>query len=155
MYWFEPIKPEHFKATVEISGCYCVCHGKYLYLKRHTHKPYGETWGVAAGKLEPGETPKECVIREVREEIGVNVNTPLLRELQILYCRIPELDFTYNMFYYPFDEFPKIVLSNNEHTDYVWASYEECLKLPLIVGGRESLIRTHKMLIESEGKQLF
>ncbi|QLG26111.1 8-oxo-dGTP diphosphatase [Halorarum halophilum] len=29
------------------------------------------------GKVEPGETPRECVVREVREEVGIEVRDPV------------------------------------------------------------------------------
>lgn len=35
------------------------------------HIPYPNMWSLLGGMLEEGETPKECVIREIEEEIGV------------------------------------------------------------------------------------
>ena len=36
-------------------------------------KASGEGWSLPAGAIEPGETPQEAVIREVREETGLVV----------------------------------------------------------------------------------
>jgi 8-oxo-dGTP diphosphatase len=33
-------------------------------------------WNGLGGKLEPGETPEECVIREVLEESGLSIQNP-------------------------------------------------------------------------------
>ncbi len=36
-------------------------------------------WNGLGGKFEPGETPEECVIREIREESGLTVRNPILK----------------------------------------------------------------------------
>lgn len=36
-------------------------------------------WNGLGGKLEPGETPEECVLREIREESGLQAVNPILK----------------------------------------------------------------------------
>lgn len=36
-------------------------------------------WNGLGGKMEPGESPEECVIREVKEESGLDIRNPRLR----------------------------------------------------------------------------
>ena len=38
-------------------------------------------WNGLGGKFEPGESPEECVIREVREESGLQIRNPQMRGL--------------------------------------------------------------------------
>jgi 8-oxo-dGTP diphosphatase len=41
-----------------------------------THRRYSEPafqWNFVSGEVEPGETPEEAAIREVREEVGLEV----------------------------------------------------------------------------------
>lgn len=33
--------------------------------------PYPDTWDIPGGHVEEGETPEQCIIREMQEEIGV------------------------------------------------------------------------------------
>jgi len=57
---------------IESTLCYLEQDGKYLMLYRNKKKqdPNAGKWIGVGGKLEAGETPEECVVREVREETG-------------------------------------------------------------------------------------
>ena len=38
-----------------------------------------DKWNGLGGKFEKGETPEDCVIREVREESGLIISNPVLK----------------------------------------------------------------------------
>jgi len=61
--------------------CYVRYNGRTLMLLRN--KKTGDIhlgkWNGLGGKLAPGETPEECVIREVKEESGLTIYEPSLR----------------------------------------------------------------------------
>ena len=63
--------------------CYCRKQGKTLMIHRIKKKNdmHEGKWNGLGGKLEPGETPEECVVREVREESGLLIKNPLLKGL--------------------------------------------------------------------------
>jgi 8-oxo-dGTP diphosphatase len=63
--------------------CYVKSHGQTLMLHRvkKQNDMHAGKWNGLGGKLEAGETPEACVIREVREESGLTIIDPVLRGL--------------------------------------------------------------------------
>lgn len=57
----------------ETTLCYIEKDGKYLMLYRNKKKNDASEgkWIGIGGKLEPGETADECILREVYEETGL------------------------------------------------------------------------------------
>ena len=48
--------------------------GRVLISKRPEGKHMSGFWEFPGGKLEIGETPEECLIREIKEEIDINLS---------------------------------------------------------------------------------
>lgn len=61
--------------------CYVRRNGQTLMLHRikKANDMHAGKWNGLGGKLEAGETPEECAIREIREESGLTVRNPRLR----------------------------------------------------------------------------
>lgn len=47
--------------------------GEYLLAMRHTHQHQGNKLEFVGGKIEDGETPEIALIREVNEELGLDI----------------------------------------------------------------------------------
>jgi 8-oxo-dGTP diphosphatase len=47
--------------------------GRVLIAKRPAGKTLAGLWEFPGGKIEPGETPEACLIRELNEELGIQV----------------------------------------------------------------------------------
>jgi len=61
--------------------CYLRKNGKTLMLHRvkKERDVHEGKWNGLGGKFEPGESPEDCVIREVREESGLKIKSPALK----------------------------------------------------------------------------
>ena len=125
-------KPLNFNAKMRVSACMILYENEFLNLETGSHKKLAGLWGVPAGKLEAEEDPLEGVIREVKEETKISLNPKELKKFKLVYVRYPEIDFEYHMFYIRMKEKPKVVLDGKENSNYMWATKEAALKLPLI-----------------------
>jgi len=47
--------------------------GRVLLAERPAGKPHAGLWEFPGGKVQPGETPEAALIRELDEELGINV----------------------------------------------------------------------------------
>jgi 8-oxo-dGTP diphosphatase len=56
-------------------------HSRVLISKRPSGKTLSGLWEFPGGKVEPGESPEEAIIRELREELAVEVDAPFLSPL--------------------------------------------------------------------------
>jgi len=47
--------------------------GRWLMHRRPAHKHHGGLWEFPGGKVESGENPRAALIREIREELGIEI----------------------------------------------------------------------------------
>ena len=46
---------------------------KEIFATQRGYGDYKDGWEIPGGKLEPGETSEECIVREIREELATEV----------------------------------------------------------------------------------
>jgi len=66
--------------AIEVSAALIFHRGKLLITRRHAGAHLGGLWEFPGGKLEPGETFEQCLVRELREELGIEVEVSGLFE---------------------------------------------------------------------------
>lgn len=67
-------------SVIEVSAGLIFRSGKLLITQRHAGDHLGGFWEFPGGKREPGETFEQCLTRELREELGVEVSVGELFE---------------------------------------------------------------------------
>ena len=58
---------------VDVVAALVVENGTFMICQRPAHKARGLLWEFVGGKVEPGETKEQALVRECREEIGCTV----------------------------------------------------------------------------------
>ena len=64
--------------------------GRILIAQRPAGKSMAGLWEFPGGKVEPGETPEECLIRELKEELDITVKVECLAPLTFASHRYPD-----------------------------------------------------------------
>lgn len=72
-------EPEPAAAVLLVVACALVDpDGRVLLARRPEGKPMAGLWEFPGGKVRPGETPEAALIRELREELGIDVEASCL-----------------------------------------------------------------------------
>lgn len=64
--------------TVTVSGAVILrtnpdTNKKEIFATQRGYGDYKDGWEIPGGKLEPGETPEQCIVREIKEELATDV----------------------------------------------------------------------------------
>ena len=119
---------------VRVAAALLVREGRFLICRRPAHKARGGLWEFPGGKLEPGESAAQCLIRECREELAIEVTPgPVYMELTHAYP-----DLTVELILLQVDEFagePRLL----EHSELRWIGVEEMEDFDFCPADREIL----------------
>ncbi|UCI20898.1 (deoxy)nucleoside triphosphate pyrophosphohydrolase [Mesorhizobium sp. B2-1-8] len=70
------------KRLLLVAACALVdVDGRVLLAQRPQGKQLAGLWEFPGGKVEAGETPEQCLVRELHEEIGIETEIPCLAPL--------------------------------------------------------------------------
>ena len=107
---------------------------RFLACQRPAHKARGLLWEFVGGKVEPGETPEDALIRECREELDVTV-APRDIFMEVIH-EYPDLTVRLILFNAVIAEgTPKLL----EHNDLRWITVNEIDSLDFCPADEEIL----------------
>ncbi|MDW8270086.1 MAG: 8-oxo-dGTP diphosphatase, partial [Anaerolineae bacterium] len=107
---------------------YALRDGQVLMLYRHKEPNLG-LWVAPGGKIHDDESPRECAIRELREETGLEAVNP---ELRAIVTEIsPRKDWLWLMFVYRTQVAPGAVQGDDREGRLRWFPVEEVPHLPI------------------------
>lgn len=104
----------------EVVAAFIWDKGKFLACQRPAHKTRGLLWEFVGGKVEPGETKQQALIRECTEELAVKIHVgSVFMELTHVY---PDITISLTLFHASIIEGEPQLL---EHNDIRWIIPDE------------------------------
>ena len=73
-FWIKDVVIDNNKKVVEVVAALIWQGEKFMICQRPAHKARGLLWEFVGGKVEPGETKEQALIRECREELDITVS---------------------------------------------------------------------------------
>ena len=127
---------------INSSICYIEKEEKYLMLHR-TKKEKDinkEKWIGVGGKFEDKESPEDCIIREVKEETGLTLNSCKLRCIVTYVSKNWDTEY---MYVFTSDDFSGELIECNER-DLEWVDKKKIFELNLWEGDKIFLSKLQK-----------
>lgn len=107
---------------------------RFMICQRPPHKARGLLWEFVGGKVEPGESREEALVRECREELGVTVEVgPAFMEVDHCY---PDMTVHLTLFC---ASIVSGIPQRLEHNDIRWITPEEIGEYPFCPADEEIL----------------
>lgn len=130
---------------VKVAAAAIVKDGKMLLTRRRSGE-YAGRWELPGGKLEAGETAQEACLREIKEELALNI--AIKSELTVLEYDYPSFHLSMEIFLCSLHDADS--LSLNVHDRFAWADAELMDKLPWLEADL-SLLPLLKEVVQTSG----
>lgn len=123
----------------EVVAALIVKDHRFLICQRPAHKTRGLLWEFVGGKVEPGETLPQALIRECLEELGIRV-TPQEIFMQLVHT-YPDITVRLTLFWAQTQDTPQRL----EHNDLRWIGVDEIDHLSFCPADRDILAKLKEM----------
>ena len=125
---------------MRVVGCFLEYGDQFVIIKRHPDKDEGNSWDIAAGKVDPGETDTEACVREVFEETGIVVSEESLEFLGEYVYEFPGKTVVFLAYRSVLDSQLPVILNLSEHIDYKWVTAKEAYAMDDLMDGFHELL---------------
>jgi 8-oxo-dGTP diphosphatase len=109
---------------IKVTCAIIIQNEKILLTQRGEHPHHPFQWEFPGGKIKPGESETECILREIKEELNIQLEIQERLEPAVYDYGFKKIELI------PFICFirdGKIKL--NEHVDYRWIKWQEAVNL--------------------------
>ncbi|MDZ5474144.1 8-oxo-dGTP diphosphatase [Bacillus sp. 31A1R] len=114
-----------------VTNCVLMKDNKVLLLQ----KPRRGWWVAPGGKMEPGESVRDSIIREYREETGIYLRNPNIKGIFTFIMKDGDQVLSeWMMFTFFSTESDGINLDESEEGKVSWHSFEDIKNLPMAAG---------------------
>ena len=131
----------------KVVGCFIENDGKFIILHRIPGDMQGDKWGLPAGGVKEDETEETAMIREIKEETGLNVDKEDLEFLGKWEWIFPIIEVEFFAFKLKLDNKVDVKLRPEEHIEYKWVSPRGCYSRKDLVHGFHELLELTKYVL--------
>lgn len=127
---------------MRVVGCFLQYNDQFVLLRRLSHKPDGDSWGLPAGKVDPNESDEAAVIRELFEETGYKATLDQLELLDEHQFAMPSgttNDFV--SYRIAIDKPHSVALEESSHSEYKWVTANEAYNMDDLIFGLHEVFR--------------
>jgi 8-oxo-dGTP diphosphatase len=107
----------------KVTAAILVKDNKILIAKRPSNDKLANKWEFPGGKIEDGETPEECLVREIKEEFNIDIEVKTYFGNSIYNYDHGSIEL---LAYLAHTE--SIELTPTAHDEYIWVSISELTK---------------------------
>ena len=128
---------------VQVAGAVIYKNHRFLLAQRHRNDHFGGLWEFPGGTIEEDESSSQCVVREIKEELGLSIRVlsklssfvdeikELRIDIDLFYCEIvrgdPQCLDCQNCDWFDFDQIAQLPLAPADRKIYAWMKEQSAL----------------------------